>query len=393
MTLSNYGVISASRSGIHAMLTALLCFALFGPIANAQRTWHVEVVDDGHGEDVGKYNSFVIDHTGNFHICYYNENHGALLYAYRGVRDKQWFIMQVDKQGGQFASLAVDSHDRPHLAYNSRNLTGLHYSYWNGTQWQTQIIDHDRTNHFTSLQVDAQGYPHISYYQEENADRTNALHLKYAFFDGKTWYIETVSRKFGTGKFNSIALDSSGRPHIAYSIVVDGDLGYVSWDGSNWVYEIPDTRRTHNNYVGQGNSIALDSHGFPHIAYFDLNSRAIKYTRWTPSGWQIEVVDKVVGNLAQADRLSLKIDSHDHPHIAYYDSAMGTLKYAERSDKGWHSETVDQGSVGEYPSLSLNNQDEPYIAYYDAGGGGQLRIAHPDSSDNTPKTTKSENLP
>jgi hypothetical protein len=283
--------------------------------------------------------------------------------------------MQVDKQGGQFTSLAVDSHDHPHLAYNSRFLTGLHYAYWDGTRWQTQIIDHDRTNHFTSLQVDTQGYPHISYYQEENPDRTYALHLKYTYFDGNAWYIETVSRKFATGKFNSIALDSSGRPHIAYSIVADGDLGYVFWDGSHWVYEIPDTRRTHNDYVGQGNSIALDSKGYTHIAYFDISSRAIKYTLWTPSGWKIEFVDKVLGSLTQADHLSLKIDSHDQPHIAYYDSGMGTLKYAVRDDKGWHAETVDQGNVGEYPSLDLDLKDEPHIAYYDAANG-QLRIAH-----------------
>jgi hypothetical protein len=378
--------------GLQALLIGLICFLVYGPTTSGQSAWHVEVVDDGHNGNVGMFNSFAIDNRGNFHVCYYDESHDALLYAYRGVRDKQWFIMQVDKQAGQFTSLAVDSHDHPHLAYNSRNLTGLHYAYWDGTRWQTQIIDHERTNHFTSLQVDAQGYPHISYYQEENPDRTYALHLKYTYFDGKAWYIETVSRKFATGKFNSIALDASGHPHIAYSIVADGDLGYVFWDGSHWVFQIPDSRRTHNDYVGQGNSIAIDSKGYPQIAYFDLNNRAIKYARWTTLGWQIEFIDRVVGNLVQADHLSLKIDRHDQPHVAYYDSGMGTLKYAERDDKGWHSETVDQGNVGEYPSLSLDNQDNPYITYYDAAGG-QLRIAHFDKPASAPIAIIPANLP
>jgi hypothetical protein len=375
-TLSDNRIANVWRKRLGGLLAALVWFAVSLPMAQGQAAWQMEVVDDGHGGNVGKFTSLVIDSEGNFHIAYFDEGQNALRYAYRGRLDKQWYTMQVDRQAGEFASLAVDSHDHPHFVYNSRYLTGLHYAYWDGTRWQTQIIDHDRTNHFTSVQVDAKGNPHISYYQEESADGTYALHLKYAFFDGKIWYIETVNRKFATGKFNSIALDSSGRPHIAYSFAGLGDLGYVFWDGSQWIYKVPDTRRTHNNYVGNGNSIALDSTGNPHIAYFDLNNRKIKYTRWTGTAWQTEFVDKVVGNLALADHLSLKLDSHDRPHVAYYDSGIGALKYAERDDEGWHAEVVDnQGNVGEYPSLSFDQHDQPYISYYDISGG-QLRLAY-----------------
>jgi hypothetical protein len=376
--------VRAWRDGPGGFLLAAICLAACASAARGQGAWNVRVVDDGHGANVGKFTSLAIDHDGNFHVAYYDESHNVMRYAYRGSGDKQWYTMIVDTQAGQFASLAVDSQDHPHLVYNSRFLTGLHYAFFDGTHWQTQIIDHDRTNHFTSVQVDAKGYPHISYYKEENPDRTVALHLKYAFFDGKIWYVQTVSQKYATGKFNSIAVDSSGRPHIAYSFAGTGDLGYVFWDGSQWVYEVPDTRRTHNNYVGQGNSIALDSRDHPHIAYFDLNNRAIKYTQWTGTVWQTEFVDKVVGDLGQgqADHLSLRLDTNDQPHVAYYDRGIGVLKYAQRDEKGWHVELVDRGNVGEYPSLCLDNKNEPYITYYDAADG-QLRIAQRESRSDT----------
>jgi hypothetical protein len=375
------------RNSLSSLLPALIWFAISLPLARGQAAWQVEVVDAGHGGDVGKFTSLIVDIDGNFHIAYFDEGQNALRYAYRGRSDKQWYTMQIDKQAGQYASLAVDSHDHPHIAYNSRFLTGLHYAYWDGTRWQTQIIDDARTNHFTSIQLDAKGYPHISYYQEENPDGTNALHLKYAFFDGKVWYIQTVNRKFATGKFNSIVLDSSGRPHIAYSFAGTGDLGYVFWDGSQWIYEVPDTRRTHNNYVGLGNSIALDSKGNPYIAYFDLNNRAIKYTRWTGAAWQTEFVDKGLGSFTLADHVSLKLDSHDQPHVAYYDAGIGALKYAERDDQGWHMEVVDNhGNVGAYPSLFIDQHDQPYISFYDISAR-QLRLAYRESAPSATVTT------
>jgi len=374
------------RNALGTLLLVVIGFAIPAPAAREQSAWKVETVDDGHGGDVGKYDTLVIDKDGNIHIAYYDASRNALRYAYRGSAEKRWDVMQVDKQSGQYASLAVDSHGHPHFAYNSIDLKGLHYAYWDGTHWLTQIIDNQRTHHFTSVQVDRDGYPHISYYQEENPDGTYALHLKYAFFDGKMWYVETISRKYATGKFNSIALDSGGRPHIAYSFAALGDLGYVFWDGSHWVYQVPDTRRTHNNYVGQGNSIAIDSRDRPHIAYFDLNNRAIKYTERTGSDWQTEVVDKVVGSLSQADHLSLKLDKHDRPHLAYVDTGVGAVKYAERDDTGWHTEVVEQGALGEYPSLCLNDKDEPYISYHDATDG-DLRIAYPERNSKTPIPT------
>jgi len=72
------------------------------------------------------------------------------------------------------------------------------------------------------------------------------------------------------GKFDSIALDSSDRPHISY--YAEGDLKYAYFDGVTWHISMIDT-----GGVGRYSSIALDSHDYPHISYRDDTNNALKY--------------------------------------------------------------------------------------------------------------------
>jgi hypothetical protein len=344
-------------------------------VAQSESTWHVETVDDGKGDNVGQYSYLAVDEVGSIHIAYYDETKKSLRYAFRRNQDKNWSIMDVDKPEGTFVALAVDGLGHPHFAYNSPFETGLHYAYWDGLTWHRALIDSETTNHFISIGLDNSGYPHISYYREEYPDRTYALYLKYAHFDGKTWYVETVDHQMHSGKFNSIAVDSSGKSHIAYSQVEAGDLRYAVWDGANWQFGTADSRRTHNDYVGIGNSIAIDSNGNMCIAYFDTTKRLVKYAWQKDGSWQIEVVDQLFGQWVFVDRVSLKLDSHNRPHIAYYDHGVGMPKYAMRDEKGWHIENVDnRGHVGGYSSLALGPGDQAFFAYYDMADA-QLRLA------------------
>jgi len=345
-------------------------------LAQAEHVWRVETVNDGAGSDVGWYASLAIDPAGSFHIGYYDETNRALLYSFRSKGDKQWSTTKVEGKGaGTYVSLAVDAAGQPHFAYNSPYEDGLHYATWDGKKWRRQIIDTEHINYYTSIKLDKDGHPRISYYLYHAPDRSYLLHLKFASFDGQQWTIETVDKRTETGKFNSLALDASGRPHIAYAHVALGDLLYAAWDGSRWTFGDADSRHTHNDYVGIGNSIALDRAGNPHIAYFDSTKNLVKYASMEEGRWKAEIVDQMSGR-GEVDHVSLQLDSQDRPHVAYYDAGSGALKYASRDEKDWHVELVDNdGNVGKYPSLCLNSEDQPYIAYY-ALDAGALRMAH-----------------
>ena len=345
-------------------------------LAQARKVWKIEEVNHSPGSDVGAYAALAIDRTGNFHIGYYDATHGSLLYSFREKNGKQWYTTKVDQKGaGTYVSLAVDSSGHPHFAYVSRHEDGLHYATWDGAQWHRHVLDTEHINYYTSIQVDKQGHPRISYYLYHAPDGSYILHLKLASFDGERWTIETVDKRRGTGKFSSLALDGNGYPHIAYSHVSLGDLLYAAWDGSQWNFGDADSRRIHNDYVGVGNSIALDQSGKPQIAYFDTTLNLVKFAFRQDGQWKTEIVDRLASR-GEVDHVSLKIDSLNHPHLAYYDGGTGVLKYATRDGDRWHTEIVDNsGNVGKYPSLSLDEEDQPHIAYYGLDSNSLL-LAH-----------------
>lgn len=375
---------SASISSRRANIMAAVFLSAFilpvWAVAQAQHVWHIETVNSDAGADVGKYAALAIGPTGNLHVGYYDETHGALLYSFRTKADKKWYTARIDGKGaGTYVSVAVDASDQPHFAYNSRYEDGLHYAAWNGKKWLREIIDPERINYYTSIQLDQNGHPKISYYLYHAPDGTYLLHLKFASFDGQKWTIETVDKRGETGKFNSVALDAAGRPHIAYSHVAWGDLLYAAWDGARWNFGDADSRRNHNDYVGTGNSIALDQSGNPHIAYIDSTRNLVKYATVQDGKWKTEVVDHLVSR-GEVDHVSLKLDKLDRPHVAYYDGGAGILKYASRDEKKWNTEVVDDGgNAGKYPSLCFDSDDQPYVAYYSIDTSSLL-IAHMEAS-------------
>jgi hypothetical protein len=366
------------------VLLALIGLALFLRPSFAQSHWAIEAVDDGQGTDVGMFSAMAIDAGGNFHIAYFNATTRNLQYAYRGKQDQKWSKMIVEPNAGLFTSLAVDKHGFAHIAYDAPSRTGLHYAYWDGKQWQVHVIDQVQTEFSTSLQLDSAGNPRVAYFQLVKLAKSGGQRLKYAYFDGKDWFIKTVALRPRQGVYNSLALDSTDHSHIAFA--ESGHIQYATWDNTQWQYEIVDITSDADDKAGLGTTMALDAAGNPQVAYFDPDKRKLKYAYKDAGAWKTEIVEDLSGTPKYPDSASLKIDAHNHPHIAYYDSGSGVLKYAVRENAKWTVEVVDrQGDVGMYNSLCLDASGQPYISYYDSTAK-QLRLAH--IGPETPAPTK-----
>lgn len=339
--------------------------------------WHVEIVDDGQGTDVGLYSSMALDRNGNLHIGYYNASTMSLEYSYRGRQDRKWSKMTVERAAGTFVSLATDSQGRPHLAYNSADRKGLRYAHWDGKQWRFPVVDTVSTQFSTSLQLDRSGNPRIAYFETTRTNKSVGQKLKYAYSDGTDWFIKTVALRPRQGMYNSLAIDSQGRAHIAFA--ESGHVEYATYDGSQWLFETVDSTSVSDASAGLGLSLTLDSEDNPQLAYFDSDKKTFKYAYRKLAAWNIEVVERLSGTPKFPDRASIRVDAHRQPHIAYYDSGSGVLKYAVRQGDKWLVEIVDrQGDVGQYPSLILDISGQPYISYYDSTNK-QLRLAYPNS--------------
>lgn len=205
----------------------------------------------------------------------------------------------------------------------------------------------------TSLALDSTGFPHVAYlHPREDA-------IRYARWNGTEWNVEAVDQGHHfLGEVN-LVLDAEDRPHLSYFRGEIGFVMYTTWNGSEWTI-----RRVARGMQEGVNNLALNATGRPLVAYTYLNGQP-RLSTWNGSGWTVETVDP---RLITARHVTLALDSTQRPHVAYY--AIGTLHYARRGEEGWSVEVVDAGGdKGRFASLAVDSRDRPHVAYQDVGGG------------------------
>jgi hypothetical protein len=276
-------------------------------------SWSIEIIEEPilfPTDKMGQYASLKYHSNGTPYIAYYFENTGnvdALKVAsyvgsggncgYGSVANKwQCDSIQIGEGVGQYASLAMDSSDRPRIAYHDGGNNSLMYAYHNGMSWTIREILPTNSGKYASLYVDVNNgnIPHIAHYDSSNGK------LGYAVFKGSggncgfnssstqfEWQCDEIE-PVGTSthpKGVSLAVDLAGYPMIAYqsaggSLKVARPLLALGLPGgfgncgpeipfSTWSCETVDPGNLfvpyrHGDYV----SIALHPSGLATIAYY-----------------------------------------------------------------------------------------------------------------------------
>jgi hypothetical protein len=268
----------------------------------------------------GYYNTdVVLDSSSSPHVSYANSSSYQPSYAYKSGGVWQTAAVSAVPTDGCYTSIALGQDGLARISYG---YSVLKYATWNGTAFTTETADSATSvGRYNSLAIDSQGRPHIAYYD------SNFLMLRYAVKTGTTWTPTAIDS--GDAGYNpSLALDASDLPRIAYYDKGNENLKYAYYDGTNWGKETVDGGSPAYETVGKYSSLAIDSAGRPHIAYYDYSMGTLKYARWDGSQWAIETIIDPDGSYDYGVGCSLHLDALDVPHIAYYDSANGDLKYA-----------------------------------------------------------------
>ncbi len=363
------------------MRTLFFCFLLvMFCLSPVHGLWHTEPVA---GSAMGKHNSMAIDSSGFLHICSYDRSDNMLVYIVQTVSG--WTFEPVAQSGIQ-SSMVLDSLGNPHICYHDSRHRNLCYAHRTSTGWQFETVSEFGED--PAIALDSQGIPSVTW--------SSWTEILFATRTDSGWSHESVELSENCGQ-PTLALDTSDRPHIAYSINVDHfwtqALRMAIRSDTGWQISTVD-----NDIDGISNPIMVLSSGdCPHIIY-DTHD-GLRYAHRENDEWLFEDTDERYGYRYD---YSLVLDKYDQPQMSYwffdyYDPAWAKyqIRYGCRDEGGWHFEVLEGDThywVGEDDALVLNADGFPRICYRDISNN-KLRVAQFDGSNWQFKTVGTEGEP
>ncbi|HXU06721.1 MAG TPA: hypothetical protein VN903_37455 [Polyangia bacterium] len=384
----------------------------------AESAWHYETIDGDANTSVGLYQSLALDAAGNPRVAYTDSTNADLKYA--AWDGTGWRIETVERAGntGAYPSLALDAQGRPRITYYDITNHAIRFAEYAGTTWTlTTAVTIDIADYGLHLALDGTGVPWVAFYGYDRSrpalyrrsgatwvremfdpldrdgrrtalatDPSGAVQIAYstANYDdglelahlvggvGGVWTREVIDNKVDAGYENDIAVDASGRPHIAYLETSNAQVWYATRDAAGaWTRRFVGTAGGDNITVTMGGypSVAVEPGGRPHIVWYDANADDLLHAVWNGSAWVVDVVDPMPWYQPWP---SIAIDAAGQPHIVYAPTSGG-LAYAVKTSAGYSVEPAVPS--GMQPNLLLDASGTPHFSYYEPGTKA-TRYAH-----------------
>jgi LPXTG-site transpeptidase (sortase) family protein len=241
--------------------------------------------------DVGTYTSLELNSSGFPVISYHDETNTALKVAVCGnatctanntlttVEDYPLSNVGLD------TSLELNSSGFPVISYQDRNITAdLKVAVCGDATCTANntitTVDTGGASFDTSLALNSNGFPVISYYDTTNRDLKVAVCGDATCTANNT--ITAVDTTGFVGSDTSLALNSNGFPIISYHASTNRDLKLAVCGNATCTANNTLTIVDSPGNVGLSTSLALNSSGFLAISYLDFTDRDLKVAVITP---------------------------------------------------------------------------------------------------------------
>ncbi|MBI3811422.1 MAG: hypothetical protein HY283_04360 [Nitrospirae bacterium] len=199
--VGQYTSIAVSSTGVvhisyYDQTNAALKYATCSATCTNPANWTAITVDKP-ANNVGQYTSIAVSSTGVLHISYWDSNAQDLKYATCSAtctNPANWTKIAVDTTGnvGQYTGIAVSSTGVVHISYYDQTNVALKYATCTSgctvvANWSMVTADKaagstQTLGDYTSIAVDGDGTPHISYHADYKAQDKDIFGLRYATF-------------------------------------------------------------------------------------------------------------------------------------------------------------------------------------------------------------------
>ena len=227
-----------------------------------------------------------------------------------------------------------------------------------------------------TIAVDSNGHVHIAY--TEKVGLANVL--SYATNQSGSWQ-STIIDEGSIRNTKSIALDSNDNVHIAYLIQGTSgyNLNYTTNESGSWTSTTLQQSLTGSSIsFDSRNFMVIDSNDNVHIAYHPGNNHEIKITNNTGGSWTVnDVYSNWTYSSLKMSAPTLAIDSNDNLHLTWgHDLASSGLPtdpllYATNKNGSWNSTIIPDstycGNSAYCPaSITIDSNDNAHVFYYNA---------------------------
>ncbi|MFO7691665.1 MAG: hypothetical protein R6V57_01145, partial [Vicinamibacterales bacterium] len=286
--------------------------------------------------------------------------------AAAATRELAWVVQEVDVLRSALGrlSIALDDDGSPHVAYYATTPGETGYEIWyaylhEDGVWQTESVGDTVGVAHGSLALDGSGRPHVAYVAENPI--TKAQELVHVTRTDGVWSAPEAVVTNPAAPLSTL-VDASDATHIGYNTQTSGLMDAFRLAAGGWSLTLVASE-------AQSGILALDPLGRPHALYANAHfvspypSFALTYA--FPDGiggWVSETVD---GTSNSGHSASLAFDGDGRAHVGYVTPA-GQLRYASRGSDGWTAPqyvVAVEPSKPRPPSIAVDGDGNPHIAF------------------------------
>jgi hypothetical protein len=236
--------------------------------------------------EVGSANAITADSGGDLHIAYISKDNGTghaqLTYAHQvwDVEGWHWrkdviipysaasnLVRQID--------IAVDGSKKPHIVFEDSAADAIAYVKNDGTptspSWNRDTVLGGLASDFfshPSIAVNSSGVPSIAF-----ASQTKKI-VGVARLVGTTWNVDQAGPYNGTGRtWTSLVFEGGTIEQITSFSPSDTSVQFYRREGAAFNRDLVDNSAEVGRYGGS----AVDSHGKPHVIYYDTTNKKLRH--------------------------------------------------------------------------------------------------------------------